>query len=93
LYLKWLVRVIGLSLKPSPGDVTHILGVFSTASDLQMGQRNFFREKKEAKIIMITTIARIVVKSVKGKISLKIDASFLCRDIVRELDKHSQSHV
>ena len=90
MYLKWLVRVIGLSLKPSPGDVTHILGVFSTASDLQMGQRNFFREKKEAKIIMITTI---VVKSVKGKISLKIDASFLCRDIVRELDKHSQSHV
>jgi hypothetical protein len=54
-------------LKPSPGDVTHFLGIFSTASDPQMGQRNFFREKKEAKTKTITAMAIIVIIRDIGK--------------------------
>jgi hypothetical protein len=68
-------------LKPSPDDVTHLLGIFSTASDWQMGQRNFFREKNEAKTKTIMAIAMIVVKSVKGKKSLKMMLPF-CAEIV-----------
>jgi hypothetical protein len=57
---------------PSPDDVTHFLGIFSTASEPHTGQRNFFREKKEAKTKTITAIARIVIIKVIGKNQSKI---------------------
>jgi hypothetical protein len=59
------------------GDVIHCLGIFSTASEPQTGQRNFFRKEKKAKTQTITAMARIVIIRADGKNQSKMTLPYL----------------
>jgi len=52
--------------------VTHLWGVFSTASEPHTGQRSFFLEETKAKAKTTAATAKIVIISAKGTTSSKM---------------------